>query len=524
MEFLADPSIWAGLITLIVLEVVLGVDNLVFIAILADKVEPAKRDRARIVGLNLALLMRLCMLAGMSWLITLTDPLFSVFGHTVSERDLILLAGGLFLLFKATLELHERLEGHSQREEQSNVHLGFGIVITQIVVLDAVFSLDSVITAVGMVEHLWVMMVAVVIAMGVMILASKPLTNFVNSHPTVVVLCLSFLLMIGFSLIAEGLGFHIPKGYLYAAIGFSILIEFFNQMASHKQSQLEARVPFRQRTADTILRMLSSEAAQTGEMKAKTEEQPVETVSSTVKKDEIFAAEERLMITGVLTLAERSIRTIMTPRGEISWIDCNDSNEEILEQLLAAPHSMFPVCRDSLDNVIGVVLAKELVKVVQDGLDVAEFSARFPPVMMPDRVDVLRSLNVLRNAQGSLVLVVDEYGTIQGLLTPLDVLEAIAGEFPDADEVPDVRRGDDGAIYVQGLANLHQLELELGGVSLTPLGEDIATLSGLLMNMYEQIPEVGEAFDLEGFHFEVLEVSGQRVEMVRITPVSEPVS
>lgn len=520
MEFLADPSIWAGLITLIVLEIVLGIDNLVFIAILADKVEPAKRDRARVAGLSLALLMRIVMLSGMSWLITLTEPLFTVFGHTVSERDIILLVGGLFLLFKATVELHERLEGHSERQDSNNQHLGFWLVLAQIVLLDAVFSLDSVITAVGMVDHLWVMIVAVVIAMGVMMLASKPLTTFVNSHPTVVVLCLSFLLMIGFSLIAEGFGFQIPKGYLYAAIGFSILIEFFNQMARHNQSKFEERLPLRQRTADAILRMLSSEA-KVGETKVDT---PIEAVSSTQKKDDSFAAEERFMITGVLTLAERSIRTIMTPRGEISWVDCNDSPEEIQQQLLAAPHSMFPVCRDSLDNVIGVVLAKELVKAVQDGQDLAALAAKYPPVMIPDRVDVLRSLNVLRNAQGSLVLVVDEYGTIQGLLTPLDVLEAIAGEFPDADEVPDVHRGDDGAIYAQGLANLHQLEIELGGVSLSPLGEDIATLSGLLMNMYEQIPEQGEVFDLSGFHFEVLEVSEQRVEMVKITPLVEKIS
>lgn len=519
MEFLADPSIWAGLVTLIVLEVVLGIDNLVFIAILADKVEPAKRDRARIMGLSLALLMRIVMLSGMSWLITLTDPLFTVWGHVVSERDIILLVGGLFLLFKATVELHERLEGHSEREDGVVQHLGFWIVIAQIVLLDAVFSLDSVITAVGMVDHLWVMVTAVIIAMSVMMYASKPLTAFVNGHPTVVVLCLSFLLMIGFSLIAEGLGFQIPKGYLYAAIGFSVLIEFFNQLAMHNQSKFEERVPLRQRTADAILRMLSSEAANAVQ-KNSSGEAASEAVSSTHKVDEAFAAEERFMITGVLTLAERSIRTIMTPRGDISWIDCNDASEEILEQLLAAPHSMFPVCRDSLDNVIGVVLAKELVLAVQEGKDLGEIAAEYPPVMIPDRVDVLRSLNVLRNAQGSLVLVVDEYGTIQGLLTPLDVLEAIAGEFPDADEMPDVSRADD-AIYARGLANLHQLELELGGISLAPPGEDIATLSGLLLNMFEQIPEVGAAFDIEGFHFEILEVSEQRVEMVKITELAK---
>ncbi|MBN9338862.1 MAG: TerC family protein, partial [Comamonadaceae bacterium] len=244
MHWVSDPSIWIGLFTLIVLEIVLGVDNLVFIAILADKLPPDQRDRARVIGLGLALGMRLVLLSAMSWLVTLTTPLFSVGPLSVSGRDLILLVGGLFLLFKATTELHERLEGtqHSS-SDAPRAYASFGVVVAQIVLLDAVFSLDSVITAVGMVDHLAVMMAAVVIAMAVMLLASKPLTRFVNAHPTVVVLCLSFLLMIGLSLLAEGLGFHLPKGYLYAAIGFSIMIEFFNQWARRNVLRNEARVP-----------------------------------------------------------------------------------------------------------------------------------------------------------------------------------------------------------------------------------------------------------------------------------------
>ncbi|HEX8778384.1 MAG TPA: TerC family protein, partial [Rhodanobacter sp.] len=189
-------------------------------AILADKLPPQQRDKARLMGLGLALAMRLVLLGAMSWLVKLTTPLFDWNGFGLSWRDIILLFGGVFLLFKATLELHERLEGGDGHEGGNRAHARLWLVVTQIVVLDAVFSLDSVITAVGMVDQLSVMMIAVVIAMILMISASKPLTAFVNARPTVVILCLSFLLMIGFSLVAEGLGFHIPKGYLYAAIGF----------------------------------------------------------------------------------------------------------------------------------------------------------------------------------------------------------------------------------------------------------------------------------------------------------------
>lgn len=196
MEFLMDPSIWVGLLTLVVLEIVLGIDNLVFIAILADKLPPKQRDKARIIGLSLALIMRLGLLSLISWMVKLTTPLFSIAQFSFSGRDLILLVGGIFLLFKATTELHERLEGHDEHGTTNRGYASFWAVVAQIVVLDAVFSLDAVITAVGMVNNLAVMMTAVIIAMGVMLLASKSLTRFVNNHPTVVVLCLSFCLFI----------------------------------------------------------------------------------------------------------------------------------------------------------------------------------------------------------------------------------------------------------------------------------------------------------------------------------------
>ena len=256
MEWIADPTIWIGLATLVVLEIVLGIDNLVFIAILADKLPPHQRDHARLTGLSLALIMRLALLASISWLVTLTAPLVTIYGFSVSGRDLIMLGGGIFLLAKATMELHERLEPPHESRNTAKVHAGFWLIVTQIIILDAVFSIDSVVTAVGMVDSLPVMMAAVIIAILVMMLASKPLTTFVNAHPTVVVLCLGFLMMIGFSLIADGFGFHIPKGYLYAAIGFSILIEAFNQWTQRNRAKQVAAMPFRQRTAEAIFRLL----------------------------------------------------------------------------------------------------------------------------------------------------------------------------------------------------------------------------------------------------------------------------
>ena len=242
LEWMSDPSAWVGLATLVVLEIVLGIDNLVFIAILAEKLPPHQRNAARRIGLVLALLMRLVLLASIAWVVTLTEPLFHIFDHAFSGRDLILLFGGVFLLFKGTMELHERIEGKQALKEENPVHAAFWMVVVQIVVLDAVFSLDSIITAVGMVDEIWVMMAAVLISIAFMIAFAKAIGDFVDRHPTVKVLALSFLIMIGLVLIADGFGQHIPKGYVYSAMAFSVFVEMIN-LWIRKRSNAAAKQP-----------------------------------------------------------------------------------------------------------------------------------------------------------------------------------------------------------------------------------------------------------------------------------------
>ena len=229
MEWIANPSAWIALLTLTVLEIVLGIDNIIFISILSNKLPEGEQGKARQTGLLVALGMRIILLFGISWVVNLTNPLFTVLGLHVSGRDLILLGGGLFLLWKATHEIHENLEGHhEEKDEKEEKKVSFWSVIGQIALLDMVFSLDSVITAVGMADDLAVMIIAVVIAIGIMLFAAGPLSEFVNHHPTVKILALSFLLLIGFSLIVEGLHQHIPKGYIYFAMGFSVFVEMLN--------------------------------------------------------------------------------------------------------------------------------------------------------------------------------------------------------------------------------------------------------------------------------------------------------
>ena len=245
MDWLADPQIWIALVTLTVLEIVLGVDNIIFISILAGKLPAERRQSARMIGLALAMIMRILLLLSLAWIVRLTSPLFAVFGHGVSGRDLILILGGLFLLAKSTHEIHEKLEGVAGHAGGQAAVATFASVLVQITLLDIVFSLDSVITAVGMVDQVPIMVAAVVLAVLFMLVFARAIGDFVERHPTIKMLALSFLLLIGMALVADGLGFHIPKGYIYFAMGFSVFVEMLNIRLRRKQVEpVKLRQPY----------------------------------------------------------------------------------------------------------------------------------------------------------------------------------------------------------------------------------------------------------------------------------------
>ncbi len=248
MEWLSDPNAWLALATLTALEIVLGVDNIIFISILCGRLPENQRAKARNIGLMFAMLTRIGLLFTLTWLMTLTAPLFSIFGHELSGRDLILIGGGLFLLWKSVHEIHNALEGSEENLDENAVVVvttTFGAVIAQIAVIDIVFSLDSVITAVGMVDELSIMVVAIIIAVGVMLFAAGPIGTFVDRHPTIKMLALSFLILVGVALIGEGWGMHIPKGYIYFAMAFSVAVEMLNlrMRAKRKTVELHKQLP-----------------------------------------------------------------------------------------------------------------------------------------------------------------------------------------------------------------------------------------------------------------------------------------
>lgn len=506
LAWMMDPAAWLGLLTLVILEIVLGIDNLLFIAILSDKLPAEQRDKARRLGLALALLMRILLLCSISWLVNLTDhPVIHLFDHGFSWRDLILLLGGLFLLFKATHELHGRLEGGSDQNTGSKPYAAFWTVVTQIVVLDAVFSLDAVITAIGMTEHLTIMMLAVSFAIGLMMWASKPLTLFVNRHPTLVILCLGFLLMIGFSLVAEGLGFHIPKGYLYAAIGFSILIEVFNQLAqSNKEKVLEGKLRRRERTAELVMRLLGGNSSSD----AATED------LSRHPNPGVFAEEEKEMISRVLQLSSLPVRAVMTLRRDVEMLDLSSPQSDISQTLAETPHSRLVAIRDANKDVpLGIIRKRDVLARLLTGQALALPSLIQQPLCLPDTIDVLTALEQLRQAKSYLAFVVDEFGNFEGLVSIRDIMEEIAGKLPEQgeDELDLVQLGPD-SYRVNGNSLLTELQRRIDFP--TTSSEHYHTLAGWLMDRLQRLPTVDEVVEFNGWQVTVLAVRAHRIESV----------
>ena len=509
LEWMTDPAAWAGLATLVLLEIVLGVDNLVFIAIIADKLPPEQRDRARLTGLSLALFMRLALLASIAWIATLTQPLFTILGSEISWRDLILIIGGAFLLFKGTMELHERLEGHHGTRESTPNYAVFWQVIAQIVVLDAVFSLDSVITAVGMVSEISIMVIAIIIAIAMMMVASGPLMTFVSRHPTVVILCLGFLLMIGFSLIVEGFGVHVPKGYLYAAIGFSILIEAANQVGRRNLEKRVTTTNLRDRTAQAVLRILRG-----GESGQGSSEEVAAIVSTSGDKP-AFSPAESAMIERGLTLAEKPVRSIMVPRVDVIWLDLNEERNAMLDKISRSGRSRFPVGRSNVDTVVGIVHAKDLL--TPDGGPQSLDAVIREPLYVLESMPVLKLLEQFKESTVHMAIVLDEYGTFEGIVTPTDILVAIAGDLPEVsdDERPFASKGEDGTWTFDGRTPIDEVERALAVTGMQAGAEHFTTLAGFVLARLGRFPEAGETVTWNRWRFEVSDVDGHRIRTLR---------
>jgi CBS domain containing-hemolysin-like protein len=378
------------------------------------------------------------------------------------------------------------------------------------VVLDAVFSLDAVITAVGMVDELSVMMIAVIFSIGIMIIASKPLTAFVNAHPTVIMLCLGFLMMIGFSLTADGLGFHIPKGYLYAAIGFSILIEVFNQVArSRRKRSLKGNLPRRERMAHAVLRLLGGRKPGVEEVG----EDIVDMLDGDAE-DAVFGRRERVMISGVLQLAQRPIRSVMTARTDVDLIDLADDEQSIRQQLMASAYSRLPLIRSGrVEEPLGFVHKKELLNALLAGSKPNLEHLTRTAINLLDSFSILNALDQMRAQSTHIAFVVNEFGDFVGILTMTDILESIAGELPDASEAQGQDLVEEGeGVLVNAAMNLSHLRERIGFKARAT--DEYQTLAGLVMSLLDRLPVMGDELQWDGWSLKVVMVQERRVTKV----------
>src|SRR5690606_14301592 len=357
------------------------------------------------------------------------------------------------------------------------------------------------------------MAIAMIVAMGVMLLASKRLTRFVNAHPTLIILCLGFLLMIGFSLVAEGVGLHIPKGYLYAAIGFSIMVEFFNQLARHnKQKWLDTGGTLRERTANNILRLLGKADS--------AEAVSAEHLIDEAAPEQVFQENERDMIRGVLSLADTNIKALMTPRREVHALDLASTLTEQRQQLLDSPYSRLAVIRDGKhDEPLGIVQKKTLLDAILRGGEL-DFEAYIEqPVVLFETQNAIKALEAFRHEGKQMAFVVDEFGTLEGIVSLTDIMEAIAGELPEAEQgmdlPPSVVALEPGRYEVDASENLEEINRQLPEP--LPRSPLYTTLAGLILNHLEHMPEKDELLTVDGWQMRILEIEHMRIARVELT-------
>lgn len=514
--WMSDPAAWVGLFTLAALEIVMGIDNLLFIVLLSQKLPPAQGRKARYIGIMGALVIRLFLLMGAAYIAAVTTPLFSLFGMGFTVRDMVMLAGGLFLLYKATADLHQKLEGDAGETAMTLSRAGghsLMMVSVQIMVLDAIFSIDAIVTSVGMTEHVFIMMSSVLLAMAVMMAASNLVTDVVSRHPTLVILCLGFLLLIGFSLIMEGLHIEVPKGYLYAAIGFSVLIEILNEISRRNVLGLGSTRSMQNRelAANMVLRLLGSRSSEVPSLK----EAIVQNAG-----DGVFNQSEKDMVARVLQLSSIPVKAVLTARNELESVMLDEPAEAILERAGSGQHSrVIAYLRDHRETPEGYIQRADILnlgvqhRVSQDALQqlVRE------PLYLPESVSILKALDEFRAAKQYIGFVYDEFGNFEGVVTLRDIMEEISGDLPDQAEIPEVVELQEGVFRVDGNAVLHDV-FRVTGFKVPP-SEHYQTIAGFVLDYLQRVPEVGEVLNFGAWKLKILRADRTSIDALQLMSV-----
>lgn len=499
--WLADPSAWVGLGVLILLELALGIDNLLFISLLAGRLPRERRQKAFRAGMGLALLQRFALLSMMAWLMGLREPVLTLLGRGFAVRDLILVGGGIFLLFKGSQELHDKLEGGGERAEGAGGGARFWTVVIQIAALDAFFSFDSVLTAVGMADDVTMMMAAVAVAMAIMLRAASFLSAFVERYPSIVVMCLGFMMMVGASLVMDGIGLPVPRGYLYAAVVFSLFVEAFRQLMVRRRRSPGAARDSRGALADAVSRLLSLGELNSGEAQLE-----LAALAADAGEAGVCAKKERELLARILRLGGLSVRAIMTPWRNADKMAASASWNELKAAVARSTQACVPVFDEASDDVLGAVFPRDMLarEGTEGELRAADLARPVPVVL--EHTHVTDMWDALAGATEPLAVVLDEYGRPAGVVTPEHVVRALAGGA----ERPVVRADPDGTELV--LAGSMPLPEALSALKLEHSGRFRSeTLAGMVLEILGRIPREGESFSWGGRVWRILGMDGLRI-------------
>ncbi len=512
-NWVLDPTAWIGLLTLTVIQTVLGIDNLLFIAILSAKLPRREAKMARYIGLGGALGIRIVLMLSAAYIVAISKPLFTIYDFECTTRDLMMLFGGLFLIYKGTQELHGKLEANPLEEELSvskAVVQSFSVVVSQIAILDVLFSADAIVTAIGMTHHAYIMIIAVTVATVLLIWASSAISEFVTKHPTLVILCLGFLMLIAFSLILEAFHIYISKGYLYSAMGFSILIETFNQISRKNLLQLKRNNTARQTAAHLVLRLLGSKASVMPSIQ--------EAIVST-PDEEIFNAQEKEMVSRVLQLSSLPVKAVMTARPDLEMLKIDGSTTYVTKKVTQFSKSRLIAYKNGFkDQPLGVVSRANILSCLLQGkTSVSDLSKQIvEPLHLPETISILRALEQFRQNKKYFAFIFDEFGVFEGVVTLHDIVEEVTGEMPLRTETPEiVKIGESGnSFIVDGDTTLSDLE-HVTKLSLMP-SEYYQTIAGYVLDRLQRMPKIGESLNCEDWIIEVVNADATSIKTLKL--------
>uniref|UniRef100_A0A451DFC1 UPF0053 inner membrane protein YoaE n=1 Tax=Buchnera aphidicola (Cinara pseudotsugae) TaxID=2518978 RepID=A0A451DFC1_9GAMM len=519
MYVFLDPSAWAGLLILIFLETVLSIDNIIFIAILSKQLPYYQRNRARYTGLILALLMRFGLLIIASSLVNLTKPIIINKFFMFSTKEIILLIGGLFLFFKTIFELYNHITNITYQSHKKKKQSSFWYVVVQIVILDAIFSLDSVMTAIGMMQNIVIIISAVTISTIIMIFISEVFINFINSQKTAIILCLSLLLMISINLIIESLGFRFPKEYLYISIGFALFVEIMNQIRIRNIILKKSSQPLRTTILYSVKKIVQKTLENKINIIKKSEISYVTSNSNhnylnNITSPNIIQQEEINIINNVLKIGDTSIKNIMVHKDKIVWIDITDNYKKIKKIILKTSYNVLPVCYKQLNEIIGVVPKYKLLHVVNTHQDIHDFVMQYPPIIIPNTISIINILHLLRYSENNIIMINDDLGSIQGMIKYTNVFNVIAGKFLNSKKMPKIIINNNNWI-VQGSVSLNDLK-KLLNIKIIKPNNHCYSISDFLLNKYNKISGAGQVLSHGSYSFSILQSSLYKIHLVKI--------